>query len=83
MHLDRPGDELIQQETEDRLASCFTSKYSGNLSMVKRNGDIASDLHWYTWWSALKSRPLFKPIRDKHTGVFPRFAVATCVYFTF
>ena len=76
MHLDRPGDELIQQETEDRLANCFTSKYSGNLSMVKRNGDIASDLHWYTWWSALKSRALFKPIRDKHTAVFARFAVA-------
>ena len=77
MQLDRPGDELIQQETEDRLANCFTSKYSGNLLMVKRNCDVASDLHWYTWWSAFKSRALFKPIRDKHTAVFARFVVAT------
>lgn len=43
MQLDRPGDELIQQENEDRLENCCTSKYSGNLLMVKRNGDIASD----------------------------------------
>ena len=75
MQLDRPGDELIQQETEDRRANCLTSKYSGNLLMVKRNCDVASDLHWYTRWSALKSRGLF--IRDKHTGDFARFAVAT------
>ena len=77
MQPDRPGDELIQQESEDRLANSFTSKYNGNLLMVKRNCDVASDLHWYTWWSALKSRALFKPIRDKHTAVFARFAVAT------
>ena len=44
MQLDRPGDELIQQETEDRRANCFTSNYSGNLLMVKRNCDVASDL---------------------------------------
>ena len=59
MQLDRPGDELFQQESEDTLANCFTSKYSGNLLMVKRNCDISSDLHWYTWWAALKSRAFF------------------------
>ena len=77
MQLDRPRDELFQQENEDRLANCFTSKYSGNLLVVKRNCDVASDLHWYTWLSALKSRALFKAIRENHTAVFARFAVAT------